>query len=208
MPSGIPGSRRMASCDHCGKSFAFKSRGKDHKRNNHYCSDQCYRLGRWGGIRKITRPCAHCGKPVEREFNNANTRSTYGPFCNHICYGKWRSTNLNGENSPAWKGGYSLQYFGNWKSQRKAARSRDDHTCQQCGVTRQQWGYCLDVHHIINYNWFYDPHWANKLYNLITLCRSCHADAHKQEAKGIGIECILSDTLTREDLQDALATAM
>lgn len=128
----------------------------------------------------IELPCQWCGTMVRRLVSSIDKRSKQGPFCNHECYGLWRSENLTGENSPGWKGGYNYEYGGShWKSQRRKARERDNNTCQDCGITEQAHGYKLDVHHLIPYDMFDDPEQANDLGNLITLCRPCHVKRHQ-----------------------------
>lgn len=173
-------------CSGCGKTMirtAWEVRKKQ-KRHGHtkvYCSDACARDARWP-TRSFVANCAQCGKEIVVRPNRMRKRGKYGPFCNHACYGQWRTANLSGENSPAWKGGYELWYEGNWKSQRAKARKRDNYTCQDCGTTEQTWGYALDVHHIIAYDLFGDPKEANRLGNLVTLCRTCHVKRHVGES--------------------------
>lgn len=82
---------------------------------------------------------------------------------------------LRGENNPNWKGEKAKTFRGkNWKSQRGKALKRDDWTCQVCGITEEKSGRELDVHHKIPLLEFDNYEKANKLENLITLCRSCH----------------------------------
>jgi 5-methylcytosine-specific restriction endonuclease McrA len=55
------------------------------------------------------------------------------------------------------------------------ARKRDNFTCQRCGITTEETGKSLDVHHIKPYREFNGDHKsAHHLDNLITLCNSCH----------------------------------
>jgi len=122
--------------------------------------------------------CSECGKPVSRKESEVQSRSKYGPFCSHPCYSKWRTKHLSGANSPGWRGGIRKHYSGSWKAVRRVARKRDNHTCQDCGATRQKCGYQLDVHHIVDYELFDDPFEANDLSNLVTLCRPCHTKRH------------------------------
>ena len=72
-------------------------------------------------------------------------------------------------------------YGPNWPQQRDAARARDGYRCTRCGVTEDDTGREHDVHHLQPFrefgyvrgvNDFYVE--ANRLENLITLCRSCH----------------------------------
>lgn len=179
-------------CPQCGKAFRTTRQRRQNSIQTglNFCSMTCaarYRAEHGIALpprRKpkqgntVVKPCSYCGKPITRQRYEIESRSKFGPFCNHICYGQWRIENLAGENSPSWKGGYELWYDGNWKSQRAKARKRDNHTCQECGRTAQSWGYALDVHHIVDYDCFDNPKQANRLENLVTLCRNCHAKRH------------------------------
>jgi len=61
----------------------------------------------------------------------------------------------------------------NWQRQADAARKRDKYTCRDCG--RVQYQPRLDVHHLIPYRSFNgDYKVANRLSNLISVCRICH----------------------------------
>ncbi len=88
---------------------------------------------------------------------------------------------LSGENNYNWKGG-RIEYYGpNWYRQRRKARKRDGFTCHHCGKSEQENERALDVHHIqpfrtFNYVTGENDNYkeANKLSNLISLCRSCH----------------------------------
>lgn len=83
---------------------------------------------------------------------------------------------LKGENHPSWKGGVSKRQSRkpNWDKYQKLCRERDNHTCQNCGTTKEIVGQNMDVHHIISYHSFEDKKLANQLSNLISLCRVCH----------------------------------
>jgi 5-methylcytosine-specific restriction endonuclease McrA len=162
-------------CKICKKRFsvlAYLTRNKPCD----YCSTECALVAR--RKEKIVKQCGFCKKELilsPWQFK----RITVGIFCSRKCYGKWRSGNLSRENSPNWKGGYTLNYGGsNWKSQRKKARERDGNTCRDCGITQQKHGYKLDVHHIVSYSQFSDLNEANSLDNLVTLCRLCHVKRH------------------------------
>ena len=85
---------------------------------------------------------------------------------------------------PAWMP--TKSYAGCWVAQSAAARLRDNNTCQHCGITSQEYGNNLDVHHIKRLYDFTSAKEANVLENLITLCRPCHckADAASRKANG------------------------
>jgi DEAD/DEAH box helicase domain-containing protein len=68
----------------------------------------------------------------------------------------------------------------NWEAQRNRARARDGRRCRHCGVAERP-NRAHDVHHIEPFrNFGYvrgqnDQYLeANRLENLVTLCRSCH----------------------------------
>jgi predicted HNH restriction endonuclease len=101
-------------------------------------------------------------------------------FCSKECQAK------NGEYRPSgedhWHyidGNTSYKRGSNWLEQRRVARERDGYTCQRCGLTEQQLGKALDVHHMKPYRLFDDYAKANTLDNLVSLCPSCH---HRQDA--------------------------
>lgn len=89
------------------------------------------------------------------------------------------SQRFSGENNGAWRGG-DIEYYGaDWKKQRRKARERDHYTCQDCGITEDEYGRELSVHHIIPFRQFENYQEANRLDNLITLCESpCHRRRH------------------------------
>jgi DEAD/DEAH box helicase domain-containing protein len=66
-------------------------------------------------------------------------------------------------------------YGPNWIRIRRLVRSRDQFTCQVCGLVEQ--GQAHHVHHITPFRNFQNPDQANRLENLITLCPNCHRRA-------------------------------
>ena len=69
---------------------------------------------------------------------------------------------------------YSFMYGPNWDKQRKAANQRDNFTCQFCG--KKKTTRYLDAAHVVPFRHFGLQRYkkANRLSNLVTLCRSCH----------------------------------
>ena len=82
-----------------------------------------------------------------------------------------------GEKHPQWRGGLSLKGYGtdfNDRLKRKT-RKRDNFICQLCA--NKENGKIHSIHHID-----YDKK-NNKIDNLITLCRNCHAlTSHNRES--------------------------
>lgn len=182
----------VVPCAECGAAFSTTSqRLRKAGRKHQFCNRACYRdyrkahpaefadfpppLKKADPRKDLECVCAYCGKHFRRKTYNFKKGASQGPFCSRKCCGKWRSENLVGENSPAWKGGYRYEYGGaHWKIQRRKALKRDRHRCQYCGTREQDWGYELDVHHVTNDS----PEKTNVLSNLVTLCRKCHSDMH------------------------------
>lgn len=83
-----------------------------------------------------------------------------------------------GELHHRWKGGGDPYYGENWHDQRRKALRRDEFECQKCGIDEKEheesYGMGLDVHHIVPVREFEEKEEANRLDNLVTLCRNCH----------------------------------
>lgn len=85
----------------------------------------------------------------------------------------------SGENNANWKGGRT----GELRKKKTnapaktviAVRERDKNECQMCGMTKKENGRNMDVHHIVPY---LDSR-NNDMENLISLCRSCHIIADR-----------------------------
>ena len=178
-----PSKRSIFTCEWCGTAFETWT-----YRTTRFCSRACASefdatQPKPGAPRRpesyITKPCDYCGKAftVHKFFiENRNTR-----FCSNECRGAQRSIDIRGPLNPHWTGGTAkaIDYGQNWPSQRRKAVRRDGHTCQVCGY-RSGGDVILDVHHIrkvkeMNGDW----ESANKLPNLIALCRPCHALVEK-----------------------------
>lgn len=169
------------NCATCGKEKQV--RVGDYNRNKrenrpHYCSRICSSLGTG---RTIELVCAQCNKSFTRgmsEYNNYNKDGKY-VFCSRDCQDANIDYILRGKYHYCYVDGKSVNNRGKgWKKIRKTVRRRDNFTCQECGITQDELGKELDVHHIIPYREFESSEDANKLDNLISLCPSCH---HKAE---------------------------
>jgi 5-methylcytosine-specific restriction endonuclease McrA len=176
-------------CLHCNVSFISKINHKSAK----YCSNNCLQESR----RVQPHTCVTCGtlftpvkyKPSIGKYRKYTGRHSCSAECAYIAKSKRTAKRMLetrdkwiGQNNPCWTG-YTLlknkSYRGpDWKAIKAKAIKRDGHKCQSCGMTEEQhfakWGRMLDVHHINPFYNFTDHVLANKLTNLITLCKSCH----------------------------------
>ncbi|OYR94035.1 hypothetical protein DJ71_02310 [Halorubrum sp. E3] len=176
--------RLIKDCEQCGGQFKTLP-SADHR----FCSPQCgYKWysdkftedqhPNWkGGGATIT--CEVCSK----EFHVNPHRENEARFCSQVCFGRWYAENLTGEDHPAYKGGYENYYGPNWDDQSRKVRRRDQHRCQDCGMTEPEHlakhGRKHPVHHITPIREFRDDgdldhEAANDLDNLIVLCDGCH----------------------------------
>lgn len=89
-----------------------------------------------------------------------------------------------GEEAANWSGGHEKYYGPNWIKQREKRIEYDGAQCVVCGMDSEEHkeavGHDLEVHHIQKLKSFKtgdgtDYESANRLENLITMCRSCHA---------------------------------
>jgi len=168
---------KTATCKQCGDEFEYKNREKE----PHTCGIECrdkWQTGdnaaNWRGG-KVENECEWCGETYKVNPNKADSQQ----FCGDGCRAEWHSRKFSGENNPQWNGG-KLHYYGpNWKRQRRKARERDNHTCQDCGTHTSELEKAIPVHHITPRRDFIengdlDYEAANDLNNLITLCPPCH----------------------------------
>ena len=148
-------------CGLCG--LEFKPR---HQRSK-YCSWHCAREARRV---RIIKQCITCKQNFEVVPSTTSIR-----YCSYIC------RHQNGRSNPNYKNGESsgrsrpYPYGGEWPTIREMAKERDDQQCQWCGGMVS-----LEVHPIIPFKLFSSKREANKLSNLITLCRKpCHLEAER-----------------------------
>lgn len=190
------GPRVKLACNYCGKSFT-KNYFEYKKTGHHFCSQSCF--GKWNSenkrgenhpsYKKVERTCEYCGETFLASPNEIERG--WAKFCNNECKAKWQSENYDpaknplpvmyGPDNPKWRGGYLPYYGPDWRPYRRAARKRDKYTCQHCGITEEELGRELDVHHIVPFREFgVDNHdQANELSNLISLCYLCHMKVEK-----------------------------
>jgi len=172
---------KIVSCEFCGSKFE-RAKSKLDLYENHFCSKSCHNSWMRGKSNEVLRErvdteCKYCEKNLSLQKNEIKKRN----FCSNECLSNWMSKNFSGKNSPAWKGGSPSWRGSNWETQRQKCLERDDYQCQKCGISKN-----LHVHHIKpvhQFNTEKDDWWmqANKLGNLLTLCKSCHFEVHSNE---------------------------
>lgn len=75
-----------------------------------------------------------------------------------------------GENNHSWKGGvgtlpYGVEFTRKFK---KLIRERDNYTCRRCGITQEEYGRTICLHHLDHNKFNNDPS------NLVVSCQSCN----------------------------------
>jgi hypothetical protein len=145
---------------------------------NSYCSDRCQDEAfsekftgkdNPNGSNRVKKPCKNgCGETVSRPPSQVPESGNL--FCSKFCETDWREDNWDGE---------SYRYYGaNWKEQSDKARRRAGGVCEdpQCEREESQDGKELEAHHIIPSKFFDDHEEANRLDNLLVLCREHHSE--------------------------------
>jgi 5-methylcytosine-specific restriction endonuclease McrA len=174
------------TCEQCGKKYSTtpaSTRGR-------FCSRECFgdwmkehapsgpdnpkygkKYGRPSHLPPLpTKICPVCNKEFSVKPSHFDRRVT----CSKSCMAIYYVDQQTGENNFNWKGGYTPYYGPNWRQQRRTVRHRDNYTCQRCGITENELGKQLDVHHIRRFGDFSDYREANKSKNLICYCPTCH----------------------------------
>lgn len=174
------------TCPVCEDEFTVK---QSHAERRRCCSRACY--GEWQSEHRtgskvhnwkerVLLTCETCEEEYQVRPSRKDSR-----FCSAECQYDWLGQTYRGENHPNWNGGKIGYYGPNWRQQRRKARERDNHTCQYCGKSRTEIGQEPDVHHITPFRECPDYNTANKLSNLIYLCRGCHNKVegeHREQA--------------------------
>lgn len=178
--------KKSIRCEYCDSTFErYVSNIRDGMRQ--FCSQQC--MGQFNSEHKtgtdaanwngggVSLVCEGCGS----EYTVQKSEEEDSRFCSYDCLYSWQSESQKGENNPNWIGGYDTYYGPNWKGIRNKAIIRDQARCQSCGLVESEQDRSLSVHHVKRMGWFkerYDSpkcyEMANKMSNLVCLCRNCH----------------------------------
>lgn len=163
---------RILKCKICDKE-QYKPSSLISKIGNNYCSKKCFYSDRrlsgkdnpnWRGGRRREK-CKDCGTAI----SNWTVHNLCKP-----CFGKRN----RGKNHACYIGRKYKRYIHkiwtkSYKKWRISVFERDNYTCEECG---QVGGY-LHAHHIAS--WSNNPKLRYRVYNGVTLCKSCHKDLHR-----------------------------
>lgn len=160
-------------CELCGKEIKYKDR--IYKRL--YCDECLSKHKSDSQTNRVKTYCGYCNKKIYVIKSRFDINKYC--YCDMNCMAKHYSEIYSGENSPSWTGG-KKHYTGGWLHARNKARERDEYSCQICGITEQEYGQEMSVHHIKKYKSFDDKNEANNLSNLVCLCEPCHRFVHSK----------------------------
>ncbi len=171
-------SRPALKCAGCGVTMLRNPSAP----NTKYCSFDCFKGSRWAGV-----TCHQCGVGyLKRVSEISKMKSGAKHMCSRSCRNIFTSILLGGDGS--WvvggKHGEARNRGAEWKRNRMAALERDEGICQQCGGSE-----LLEVHH-------WEPREVScddSLENLVTLCRDCHQDKHREYVREGFYEDVVRD---------------
>lgn len=188
-------------CKFCKKEFCSKS----HQKEREYCSRTC--AGKASKLERVIKICPVCKKEFEttiggyhegkacsvdcgrkiktikhclkftcticgkQYYRNQHDLSKIKGNVSKFCSKKCRGIGLSGKNSPNYKPNKEgiKDQLREWS---KLVKIRDLYTCQICGSKKH-----LHAHHIMMRSKYKES--ALDVDNGITLCRTCHAEQHK-----------------------------
>ena len=170
-------------CETCGDEYQKKAYKAEDSR---FCSKSCLsdwaseafrgsKSALWSGG-SVEVQCEFCGDPVLKTKHQAEKSDN--SFCDRRCLGKWLSENRVGEDHHQWKESTPDGRGQNWEEQRNACIERDFSRCRVCSIPRdkhkKKHNRDFSVHHRTPFAYFDSYKKANRLRNLITLCKPCH----------------------------------
>lgn len=115
--------------------------------------------------------CAYCDKVLYTTKTNGYI------FCSRKCDIDYRKYvhNIGARKSKIGK----KKYYGeHWNKIADEVRERDGYECYDCGISQEEYGKKLSVHHIVPFVYFDTYVEANKKINLVSLCEGCHRKRH------------------------------
>jgi 5-methylcytosine-specific restriction endonuclease McrA len=132
-------------------------------------------------------------------------------YCNADCRREWAREDVEGGGNRrppvSAKAASTRQRGANWRVQSKAARERDRYSCRVCGVSEEELGKRLHVHHTIPYSRFKSNIEANRLDYLVSVCSSCHGQLEAQLRKDLPLFADMDPSTTHEHRADGVDPA-
>ncbi len=127
----------------------------------------------------ILKNCLWCDEELPKNIKPKDGRK----FCNHKCYGNWRSVNLRGKTAPNYVHGKCndnllFRASREYKEWRRDIFKRDKYTCVICGDSR---GSNLEADHIRDFALY--PELRLDINNGRTLCKKCHINTENHGFK-------------------------
>jgi endogenous inhibitor of DNA gyrase (YacG/DUF329 family) len=149
-------------CANCGAEV-WRRKSQLEKYPRSYCSPGCLFAAR---RKRITKPCAECGKSVTRKVSEVAKSKTGNVFCSQSCNTKHLNRSRIGSKHPNYNGGHRTYRV---KAIRAHGAYCHSEHCELAKAAIEIPEGMLDVHHI-------DGDRENSdLDNLIVLCVWCHA---------------------------------
>lgn len=176
------------TCKGCGKR---EPRTGWAARNRKYCSQEC-RIAHRRPAPKTCRVCGVLFTPIQIRRTGHVVFKGDRTCCSEECFVRWAQEDeerkkkigdaFTGDRHPNWMGGRDAvndrAHRGRgWTQIAEKIRKRDGYRCRRCGITQEEYGQKLHVHHVVPFSNFATAREANRPDNLTTLCRPCHTRA-------------------------------
>jgi len=196
---GISVEKVTVGCGYCGNNIE-KYPSVVEESDLHFCDGDCHRKWQseckpaeehnWYEGGPVNVECAWCGTEMDRKRCLLERSERF--YCSTDCEANWKSENQGAYRWDNSKDSYNGDYYGaNWERQREKRLMVDDYKCVICGMSEEEhkeFDRGLSVHHITpidefrQENNYVDGEKANRLDNLVTLCRKCH-----KRWEGVGV---------------------
>lgn len=174
-----PAKHTLGYCANCGKSIQYDANRK--VKHGHFCGSECRAayVGKQHIKEKSPRynskpvVCTYCGKTILRQAYRIDKQDNH--FCDRKCLDTWAV----GENAAGWNGGTSFEpYCPKFNKEFKTrVRAFFGYTCAECGMSEEENGKALGVHHVIyNKNTCCDS--TTPLF--VPLCVHCHSKTNSR----------------------------
>lgn len=165
----------IKSCVMCNEDFEVKF----YQRNAIFtCSKECSnRKLTVSKLRGKYLQCDMCDKLVYKMPKKVKRNN----FCSYKCDHLYRNTVKQLGSSRKLLAERKKYYGEDWGRITRALREEQEYKCLDCGISEEEYGQNLSVHHIIPFITFDTKEEANKRDNLVGVCEPCHRKRHSGE---------------------------